>query len=185
MCTDERKEVPLPKISDKLSRSELRRRACNIKLVLSDCDGVLTDTGVYFSKAGEVMKRFSIRDGMGTELLRTAGIETGYITGETSPGLKKRADKLKIKHLYLGVDNKSAELKKILSKTKFSAGQLAYIGDDVNDLEILSNIGKAGLTATPSDGMPVVKKSVHYICKVRGGQGAFRDFADWILELRS
>ncbi len=179
------KGVFLAKISDKHSLNELKRRARTIKLVLSDCDGVLTDTGVYFSKAGEVMKRFSIRDGMGTELLRKAGIETGYISGETSPGLKRRAEKLKLRHLYLGIDDKPATFRKILAKTKLSAGEIAYIGDDVNDLEMLKEIGKAGLTATPGDGMPVVKKAVHYICKANGGYGAFRDFADWILQLRT
>lgn len=171
------------KISYTLSNTELKYRARNIKLVLSDCDGVLTDTGVYFSKAGEVMKRFSIRDGMGTELLRKAGIETGYISGETSLGLRRRAEKLKLVHLYLGIDDKLAALQKIISKTKLSAGEIAYIGDDVNDLEMLKEVGKAGLTATPADGMPVIKKSVHYICKAKGGHGAFRDFADWILRL--
>ncbi len=174
-----------PKASYVLSKNELRHRARNIKLVLSDCDGVLTDTGVYYSQAGEAMKRFSIRDGMGTELLRKAGIETGYISGETSPGLKRRAEKLKLVHLYLGIDDKAATLRKILSKTKLSAAEIAYIGDDVNDLDILKEIGKAGLTATPADGMPIVKKSVHYVCKAKGGYGAFRDFADWILQLQA
>ncbi|MEO8166658.1 MAG: HAD-IIIA family hydrolase [bacterium] len=172
------------KSSVHLSRNELKQRARNIKLVLSDCDGVLTDTGVYFSKAGEVMKRFSIRDGMGTELLRKQGIETGYISGETSPGLKRRAEKLKLSHLYLGIDDKQAALKKILVKAKLSLAEIAYIGDDVNDLDMLNEVAKAGLTATPSDGMPIVKKAVHHICKAKGGYGAFRDFAEWILLLR-
>lgn len=182
--TDARRNLRVAKqISYALTKNELRHRARNIKLVLSDCDGVLTDTGVYFSKTGEVMKRFSIRDGMGTEMLRKAGIETGYISGETSPGLKRRAEKLKLVHLYLGIDDKPEVLRKILSKSKLSAGEIAYIGDDINDLDILKEVGKAGLTATPADGMPVVKKSVHYICKAKGGYGAFRDFADWILRL--
>ena len=172
------------KKSNVLSKAELKRRAQTIKLVLSDCDGVLTDTGVYFSKSGEVMKRFSIRDGMGTELLREAGIETGYISGEISPSLKMRAEKLKLTHIYLGIDDKLPALRKIFSKSKLSPEQIAYIGDDLNDLDALREIGKAGLTATPADGMPIVKKSVHYVCKANGGHGAFRDFADWILFLR-
>jgi 3-deoxy-D-manno-octulosonate 8-phosphate phosphatase (KDO 8-P phosphatase) len=172
--------------SDKkhFSKKELKRRARNIKLVLADCDGVLTDTGVYFGESGEIMNRFSIRDGMGTQRLRVAGIETGYISGEVSPGLRKRAEKLKLLHLYLGIDDKLATLKGILTSSGLTLQNIAYIGDDVNDLEVLKEIGSAGLTAAPADGMPVVKRSVHYICKMRGGNGAFRDFAEWILAHR-
>lgn len=170
--------------SGRLSKKELKRRARNIKLVLADCDGVLTDTGVYFSETGEAMKRFSIRDGMGTQRLREAGIETGYISGEVSPSLKKRAEKLKLLHVYLGIDDKITTLRGILSSTDLQLHQIAYVGDDVNDYEIINEIGKEGLTATPADGMPAIKKTVHYICRAKGGHGAFRDFADWIIELR-
>lgn len=168
----------------KPSKKELKRRARNIKLVLADCDGVLTDTGVYFSENGEMMKRFSIRDGMGTQRLRDAGIETGYISGEVSPSLKKRAEKLKLLHVYLGIDDKLATLRGILASTNLQLNQVAYIGDDVNDLDAINEIGKEGLTATPADGMSIIKKSVHYICKTKGGSGAFRDFAEWILNLQ-
>jgi 3-deoxy-D-manno-octulosonate 8-phosphate phosphatase (KDO 8-P phosphatase) len=167
-----------------LSKRELKRRARNIKLVLADCDGVLTDTGVYFGENGEVMKRFSIRDGMGTQRLRAVGIETGYISGEVSPSLKKRAEKLKLVHVYLGIDDKLTTLRGILSSSGFTLNEIAYIGDDVNDLDVINEITKDGLTATPGDGMPMNKKSVHYVCKAKGGNGAFRDFAEWILFLR-
>ena len=167
------------------SKKELKRRARNIKLVLADCDGVLIDTGVYFGETGEVMKRFSIRDGVGTQRLRAAGIETGYITGEVSPSVKKRAEKLKLLHVYLGIDDKLATLRGILASTHLQLNQVAYIGDDVNDSDVVNEISKEGLTATPADGMPPIKKSVHYICDSKGGNGAFRDFAEWILEQRA
>jgi 3-deoxy-D-manno-octulosonate 8-phosphate phosphatase (KDO 8-P phosphatase) len=170
---------------NKLSKKELKRRARNIKLVLADCDGVLTDTGVYFGENGEVMKRFSIRDGMGTQRLREVGIETGYISGEASPSLKKRAEKLKLLHVYLGIDDKLATLRGILSSNNLQLNQIAYIGDDMNDLDVMSEISKEGLIASPSDGMPSIKKSVHYVCKAKGGYGAFRDFVEWILEQRA
>lgn len=172
------------KKSKKLSKKELKRRARNIKLVLADCDGVLTDTGVYYGENGELMKRYSIRDGMGTQLLRLAGVETGYISGELSPSLKKRAEKLKLGHVYLGIDDKRATLRGILSSSGLTLEQIAYIGDDVNDLDIIHEIAEEGLTATPLDGMPVIKKSVHYVCRTKGGYGAFRDFAEWILQRR-
>lgn len=169
----------------KLPKKELRRRASGIKLVLADCDGVLTDTGVYFSESGEVMKRFSIRDGMGTQLLRQAGIETGYISGEVSPSLKKRAEKLKLQHVYLGIDDKVSTVRGILQSHKLTVAAIAYIGDDANDADVMKEIAAEGLTATPQDGMPVAGRYAHYRCKARGGHGAFRDFAEWILRLRN
>ncbi len=167
------------------SRAELRRRASRITLVLTDSDGVLTDTGVYYSEAGEAFKRFSIRDGMGVELLRGAGIETAIITGETSGSVARRAEKLALKQLYLGVKDKRRQLDAILAETGLHMNQVAMIGDDVNDREILTAIGSAGLTAAPADALPSIAAIVHYRCRARGGNGAFRDFADWMLSLRS
>ncbi len=167
-----------------LSKKEIQKRASALKLVLTDNDGVLTDTGVYYSDSGEAFKRFSIRDGMGVERLRDAGIETAIITGETSMSVQKRSEKLKLPYLYLGVKNKRAKLDEILRETGLTTAQLGYIGDDVNDLEIIAEIKKAGLTACPNDAMPVVQRTVHYKAKANGGYGAFRDFAEWILAHR-
>jgi 3-deoxy-D-manno-octulosonate 8-phosphate phosphatase (KDO 8-P phosphatase) len=169
----------------KLSLAEQKKRAARIKLVLTDSDGVLTDTGVYYSEQGEVFKRFSIRDGMGVERLRNlVGIETAIITGEESGSVKKRAEKLKLPFLYLGIKDKHACLERILQETNLQLENLAYIGDDMNDLEILHAIGEKGLTAAPSDALPAIRAIVHYVCKVPGGYGAFRDFAERLLYLR-
>lgn len=168
----------------KLSTKEVRRRARNILLVLTDNDGVLTDTGVYYGETGEVFKRFSIRDGMGVELLRRAGIETAIITSETSPSVKKRAEKLRMPYLYLGVQDKAQYLPQILEETHLQLENLAYIGDDVNDLQIMRTLAQEGLTAMPKDGMPIVRRVAHYHCKCNGGHGAFRDFAEWLLKQR-
>jgi 3-deoxy-D-manno-octulosonate 8-phosphate phosphatase (KDO 8-P phosphatase) len=168
----------------KLTPTALRRRARNIRLVLTDSDGVLTDTGVYYSESGEAFKRFSIRDGMGVERLRTAGIETAIITGENSPSVRQRAAKLKLQHLYLGIRDKRSHLDAIVEETGFSIKELAYIGDDVNDLGIIEEICRSGLTAAPEDAMGVVRRAVHYRTAARGGHGAFREFAEWILRLR-
>ncbi len=168
-----------------LSKKEIQKRARAIKLVLTDSDGVLTDTGVYYSEHGEAFKRFSIRDGMGVERLRDAGIETAIITGETSKSVQKRSEKLKMPYLYLGVKNKRAKLDEILRETGLHLAQLGYIGDDVNDLDIIAEIKTAGLTACPNDAMPIVQKAVHYKTKANGGYGAFRDFAEWILAHRT
>lgn len=162
--------------------SALIQQILPVKLLLTDCDGVLTDNGVYYGSDGEVMKRFSIRDGMGVERLREmAGVETGIITGETSGSVARRAEKLKLKHLYLGIKDKLAKLDEILATTGLQPSELAYIGDDVNDLEIMT---RCGITATPADGMFMVKDKVHYICSARGGYGAFRELAELIIHVK-
>ncbi len=169
----------------KLTLNELRTRARRLKLVLTDSDGVLTDAGVYYSENGETFKRFSIRDGMGVERLRIAGIETAIITGEKSESVRRRAEKLQMPRVYLGVKDKRQMLESILEETGLTIAQIGYIGDDVNDLGIVDAVVNSGLTAAPSDAMPVVLEMVHYHCALPGGHGAFRDFAEWILRMRT
>jgi 3-deoxy-D-manno-octulosonate 8-phosphate phosphatase (KDO 8-P phosphatase) len=168
-----------------LSLEELTKRGKQIKLVISDNDGVFTDNGVYYSANGEEMKRYSIRDGMGVERLKNAGIETCIMTGEMSPSLKKRAEKLAMKRLYLGVKDKFSILDTVLAETGLQKHELAYIGDDVNDAEIMQEIGREGLTACPRDATDFVLPYAHYHCNNDGGYGAFRDFAEWLIALQA
>lgn len=156
----------------------LQQKAAKVKLVLTDIDGVLTDNGVYYGEHGEVMKRFSIRDGMGVERLKNIGIDTGIITGETSPAVRTRAAKLKITELHLGIKDKASLFKQILEAKKLTADEVAYIGDDVNDLGIMT---LTGFTACPADAMPQVARRVDYVCKNNGGNGAFRELAEYII----
>lgn len=172
-------------IASKLKENNLHLadQAKKIKLVLTDNDGVLTDTGVFYSDQGEMLKRFSIRDGMGVERLRNLfKVETGIITGEVSGSVKKRAEKLQIKELYLGAKNKAFLLSEILNKNNLKAENIAFIGDDINDIELMKLVG---LTASPSDGMLDVRNIVDYVCEEKGGHGAFREFAELIIALRS
>lgn len=157
----------------------LKEKLEKIKIVLTDNDGVLTDTGVYYSEKGEEFKRFSIRDGMGVERLRKhAGIETIIITGEKSGSVKARAEKLKIKEYYLGVKHKTEILPEVLKKNNITPENIAFIGDDVNDLEIMKQVGFA---ASPSDGMDFIKDISDYVCINRSGNGAFRELAELII----
>lgn len=167
------------------TRTQLRRRAARIALVLTDSDGVLTDTGVYYGAEGEFLKRFSIRDGMGVERLRAAGIETAILTGENSPSVRRRAEKLQMRYLYLGVKDKAEFLKTICQETGFSPEQIAFIGDDMNDFGIIRELTPVAVTAAPSDAIPAIAREVTYRCRERGGHGAFREFAEWILALRA
>src|SRR5262249_45567869 len=140
--------------------------------------------GVYYSATGEELKRFSVRDGMGVERLRMNEIDTAIITRENSNSVRKRADKLKLRYVYSSVRDKQAHLAVVLNQTGLKLSHLAYIGDDINDFEIIQTIGEVGLTACPQDAMPVVRSIVHYRCAAPGGHGAFRDFAEWLLRLR-
>jgi 3-deoxy-D-manno-octulosonate 8-phosphate phosphatase (KDO 8-P phosphatase) len=167
-----------------LAEHDLRFRAARVRLVVTDVDGVLTDAGVYYSERGEALKRFSVRDGMGVELLRGAGIETAFLTREASPIVARRAEKLGLRFVYLGVADKRAALSQVLGDADVAAAQVAYIGDDVNDLGIMAAVAERGLTGAPADAAPEVLRLAHHRGARLGGHGAFREFADWILRLR-
>jgi 3-deoxy-D-manno-octulosonate 8-phosphate phosphatase (KDO 8-P phosphatase) len=164
---------------DRMVTKDVLQRAMAIRLVLTDCDGVLTDAGVYYSSRGEEMKRFHIRDGMGVRLLvERAGITTGILTGELSESVRRRAEKLQISELHLDVSEKGKKVEEITSRLDLSFERVAFIGDDINDLSALK---KVGLSACPADAVREVRETVDFVCQAKGGQGAFREFADFIL----
>lgn len=172
-------------VIDKILREKnlhLKEKAEKIKVILTDVDGVLTDTGIYYGPDGEALKRYSVRDGMGIERLRKyAGIETIIITGENSATVKTRAEKLKMTEFYLGVKKKENVLEIIKKKNGFRKEEIAYIGDDSNDFEVMQ---QCGFTATPADGMNFIKEIADYICETRAGYGAFREFAELIMAFK-
>ena len=153
-----------------------------IKLVLTDVDGVLTDGGRYFSDKGEIIKKFHVRDGMGINLLLRNGIQTVIITKENSKITKKWAKEMNVSKTYSGIKNKEKELEKICKSYKILPSEIAFIGDDVNDIELMK---KVGFSATPFDGILQAKKIVNYVCKTSGGNGALREIIDLILKEKS
>lgn len=172
-------ESPTNRKNQKLS---IKQKAEKIKLLLTDNDGVLTDTGVYYSPEGEQLKRFSIRDGMGVERLNNiVSVKTGIITGEFSGIVDRRAEKLKITEVYLGIKEKHLLFPEILEKNNLIAENVAFIGDDMNDYELMKLVG---LTAAPSDAFPEIRDMVDYVCKNKGGNGAFREFAELIIKYK-
>lgn len=163
--------------------ADFAREAGRLKLILTDCDGVLTDGGVYYSEHGEALKRFNIRDGMGVERLRNlAGIETGIVTGEISPAVRRRAEKLGIRECHLGARDKAAVVRAILERLDLRPEEAAYLGDDVNDLPAF---GQVGLSVCPADAMGLVKAAAHIILATPGGHGAFREFAEIVIKVRA
>jgi len=152
-----------------------------IRLFLTDVDGVLTDAGMYYSEKGDELKKFNTRDGKGLELLRNNGIEVGIITSEDTQIVSDRARKLKVDILHQGIKNKGKVLTNILNELNLSEQQVAYIGDDINDLSILDRVG---FSAAPANAIDQVKQRVEYICQKNGGEGCVREIAELILNFR-
>lgn len=168
-----------------LPAADLVARARRVKLVVTDVDGVLTDGGVYYGERGEELKRFSVRDGMGVERLRDIGITTAILTGETSPAVQRRAEKLRIELCLLGVKAKGDRLQRLLDELRLTPGEIAYVGDDVNDLRAMHLCARDGLVCAPSDAMPEVAEICHFVSHAPGGHGAFREVAEWLLRHRA
>jgi len=156
----------------------IQTKARKIKLVVTDIDGVWTDSKMYYTAEGEIMKAFSTYDGMATYLLKQVGIPTAIISGENSAPVAARAEKLHLEDVYLGIHDKLAVLEELLDKYKLQADQVAYIGDDVNDYAVMQ---VAGLTAAPAStpAFHILKPDI--LLDRVGGDGAFREFADLIL----
>ncbi len=149
-----------------------------IRLFATDVDGVLTDAGMYYSESGDEWKKFNTRDGMGIKLLQRAGLITAIVTQERTRLVARRAEKLAIPELHQGVLDKLSVIRDMAERHGISLRHIAYIGDDVNDLEALNAVG---FSATPADGLPQVRKVVDYICRLKGGEGAVRELAEMIL----
>ena len=153
----------------------------NIKLVVTDIDGVWTDAKMHYTNDGDFMKSFSTYDGMAVQMLREKGLETVIITSENSKIDLERAKKLKIENIVLNEKNKLKKLKEICASKKISLKEVAYIGDDLNDVEVLENVGFSAL----SNNSPIKDKvNVDYVTVRKGGDGAFREFADLIIKER-
>ena len=143
-----------------------------VKMFLTDCDGCLTDGGMYYSEHGDELKKFNTRDGKGFELLRGQGILTGIITSESMELNQRRADKLKVDIFEAGCRDKAAAIKKICGQYKILLNQVAYIGDDINDLEAIKMVGYG---CCPADAVPQIRKEARYIARAKGGHGVIRE----------
>ena len=150
-----------------------------IKLVLLDVDGTLTDGGIYRGNNGEELKRFNVKDGYAIVNAQKLGIEFGIITGRKSELVEIRAKELKIKYLYQGISEKTVVLEEIIKKTGLTKGEIAYMGDDLNDLLIIKQVGLSG---TPKDAVDEVIQVADFVSKRNGGSGAVREFIEHILK---
>lgn len=159
----------------------LKAKAAKIKWFFCDIDGTLTDGCVYYSPKGELLKKFSLRDGTGFFLLKQVGIKTGFITTECSPIVEQRAKKLKIDKYIYGTHRKFEAMQDFVKQEGISLENIAYIGDEINDVKLLQGCGLGFAVADANDR---TKFASDIICKKNGGNGAYREAVEMLLELR-
>ena len=150
-----------------------------IKMFLTDCDGCLTDAGMYYSERGDELKKFNTRDGMGFSLLRQKGIITGIITSENVELNNRRAEKLKLDILEQGCKDKLSAIKRICIEQKIPIQNVCYVGDDINDIEAIKAVGYG---CCPADAQQEVKSIANYVTKAKGGEGVIREIVNKIIK---
>ena len=157
----------------------LTQKAARIKLLLMDCDGVLTDGRITLLPDGDEQKTFHVRDGQGIVLLHRAGVSSGIVSGRHSQLVSRRAQELGIKIVEQSVSNKAEILDSILRQTNLSAEETAFVGDDIADISIMRRVG---LAIAVADAVYETKKAAHYVTSSNGGFGAIRETAELILK---
>jgi len=153
-----------------------------IRMLVMDVDGVMTDSGMYYTSDGVEFKKFNTRDGHGIELLREAGFLTAIITREDTPIVINRAKKLKIREVSTGIRDKLPCLVQLAKRQKLDLMEIAYIGDDLHDLKTLQAVG---FSACPQDAVEEVRNNVSYVCEKRGGEGAVREICELLIKARN
>lgn len=166
----------------KISSPSLRKKAAQIRLLLLDVDGVLTDGRIIVDDRGVETKHFHVRDGQGMTLLRRGGIEVGWITGRSSGAVRHRAKELRVNLLFQGVQDKLRVYERVKKRLRLSDAQIAYVGDDIIDLPVLRQVGLAVMVA---DGAPELQAAADYVTVAPGGKAAVREVAELILKAQS
>ena len=156
-------------------------KARHIRIAIFDVDGVLTDGGLYYAEAGDAMKAFDVRDGMGIKVLQDAGVEIAIITSRRAPSVRLRAEDLGISRVQQGVADKLAGFEALLAATGIAPDAAAFLGDDLVDLPVLR---RCGFAATVADAPAVLKRHADYVTRAAGGRGAAREFCELILHSR-
>lgn len=163
-------------MKDKLS---VDKKVPTINMLVTDCDGCLTDGGMYYSEKGDELKKFNTKDGMGIKLLKSHGVKVGIITGEDMKLNERRAKKMKLDFIKGGIENKLEILKQICKEYSIDLENVAYIGDDINDLEVIQSVG---FGCCVNNAVDELKDHAKYISKLSGGEGAVREIIDYILK---
>lgn len=162
-----------------MDEAEIQRRAARVKLLLMDCDGVLTDGRIWILENGEDQKAFHTRDGLGIDLLHRAGLKSGIISGRLSSALERRAQSLGVSYLWQGRDDKRQAFADTLAQAQVTGDEVAFVGDDLTDLPLMV---QAGFAVAVADAVAEVKAHAHYVTTLKGGKGAVREVVELILK---
>jgi 3-deoxy-D-manno-octulosonate 8-phosphate phosphatase (KDO 8-P phosphatase) len=165
--------------NEKIEVNDITQKAKRIKMIIVDCDGVLTGGRIILGSNGQEFKFFSVQDGQGIDLAQKAGLIMAIVTGRGSPVVKRRADELKIREVYQNVSDKLKVCQHLLKEYDLSDEAVAYVGDDLDDIPILR---KAGLGIAPANAVQEAKLAAVYVTSAAGGQGAVREVIDIILK---
>ena len=160
---------------------EAARRARGIRLLILDVDGVLTDGRLVYSPAGEETKVFYVRDGHAIVAARAAGLDVAVISGRSSPAVSRRLEDLGVREVHQGVRDKVALLPDLCGRRGVAPGDVAFMGDDLQDLPLLTRVG---LALAPADAVREVRRVAHWISRLPGGSGAVREAVEWLLKAR-
>ena len=171
----------MPPIWSNSRRRRLQAIARGVRLVAFDVDGVMTDGGIVLIGAGEEARRFDVRDGMGVVLARSAGLRTAIISSRSSVTVRRRAEELRIDALYEGQERKGEALDLLLEEQALQPQEVAYLGDDLQDLPVMTRVG---LPIAVADARPEVIRRALHVTRAFGGHGAVREAIEWILEAR-
>jgi YrbI family 3-deoxy-D-manno-octulosonate 8-phosphate phosphatase len=164
-----------------MTPASLNKKAASISLLLFDCDGVLTDGGIYVTPEGEEMRRFDVHDGYGITMLQAEGVRVGLVTGKDSGSTIARGEYLKFDPIRAGRFDKGKAVEEILEETGLPPDKVAYVGDDVFDIPAMKIVG---LALSVANARTEVKKIADYVTKASGGHGAAREIAEMIIEAR-
>ena len=173
-----------PRVGEDSARPGTKARArassdpAGIRLLVLDCDGVLTDGALLYGPGGEILQRFSVYDGYAVKCLQAAGVEVAILTGRSSAALMHRAQALGIRKVVQGAGEKSAALEDLARQAGLGLAQVGFVGDDILDL---GAVRAAGWSAAPASARPEVKAEVSHVCEARGGEGAVREVAEILL----
>ena len=171
--------VPLANMED---RKSVERRATRVKLLLMDCDGVLTDGRIWVLENGDDQKSFSTKDGLGLNLLHRSGIRSGIISGRRSSAVERRAAALGVSYLRQGCEHKLEAFEEILAESGVTESEVAFIGDDLNDIALMR---RSELAVAVADAALETKSNAHFVTSASGGKGAVRETIELILKAQN
>jgi 3-deoxy-D-manno-octulosonate 8-phosphate phosphatase (KDO 8-P phosphatase) len=160
----------------------LKTRMKRVRLLSLDTDGVLTDGGIYFTDAGDELRKFNVKDGLGIQRAQRAGMKVVVMTSSVAPAIGHRARALGVDFVFLEVHDKLAKLTQVCDQLKIDFSEVAHVGDDLTDLAVFEAVG---CPMTPNDGVAEAKKRAIYVTNAKGGEGAVREICDLLVQAKA